>query len=98
MATMGSFWGQGLHLQSFSFDFPVNMLRYGALQHASRVGGYVKIITIDIDIHFENTFGIIENSINSEGRSLQCTFNKNKRYMMRNTAVSLDAYVNVIRE
>ena len=54
-------------------------------------------MTIDIDIHFENTFDIIENSINSEGRALQCMFNKNKRYMMRKTAVSLDAYVNVIR-
>ena len=38
---MGSFWGQGLHLQSFNFDFPVNMVRHGALQHASRVGGLV---------------------------------------------------------
>ena len=57
---------------------------------------YVKIITIDIDIHFENTFDIIENSINSEGRSLQCMFNKNQRYMMMKT-VSLDAYVNVTR-
>ena len=54
-------------------------------------------MSIDIDIHFENTFDIIENSINSEGRSLQCMSNKNKRDMMRKTAVSLDASVNVIR-
>ena len=56
---------------------------------------YVKIITIEIDIHFENTSDLIENSINSEGRSPQCMFKK--RDMIRKTAVYLDAYVNVIR-